>query len=230
MAASPGYTAVLCSQHSRGAALRSHRSDSRAFSRHCRFSADAHTSERGRDHTSYRPSVKSCCRLGFYALTLALQKPIRANPLNGVPSRESDPSAQQCVRSPGRPLCAPRGPHPALSPSVCQVIGVYDYSAQNDDELAFSKGQIINVLNKDDPDWWRGEVNGQVGLFPSNYVKLTADTDPSQQCKCPGGSAASPSGFSRSHVRQCSDSAEPCLQGRKPDHCRIHDSLFEDLL
>uniref|UniRef100_A0A452SWJ7 Intersectin 1 n=1 Tax=Ursus americanus TaxID=9643 RepID=A0A452SWJ7_URSAM len=115
---------------------------------------------------------------------------------------------QQCVRSPGRPLCAPRGPHPALSPSVCQVIGVYDYSAQNDDELAFSKGQIINVLNKDDPDWWRGEVNGQVGLFPSNYVKLTADTDPSQQCKCPGGSAASPSGFSRSHVRQCSDSAD----------------------
>uniref|UniRef100_A0A670K317 Intersectin-1 n=1 Tax=Podarcis muralis TaxID=64176 RepID=A0A670K317_PODMU len=67
-----------------------------------------------------------------------------------------------------------------LSP-VCQVIGMYDYIAQNDDELAFSKGQIINVLNKEDPDWWKGEVNGQVGLFPSNYVKLTTDMDPSQQ-------------------------------------------------
>uniref|UniRef100_A0A452SWQ7 Intersectin-1 n=1 Tax=Ursus americanus TaxID=9643 RepID=A0A452SWQ7_URSAM len=133
--------------------------------------------------------------------------------------------------SPGTSKITPtEPPKPTAFPAVCQVIGVYDYSAQNDDELAFSKGQIINVLNKDDPDWWRGEVNGQVGLFPSNYVKLTADTDPSQQCKCPGGSAASPSGFSRSHVRQCSDSAEPCLQGRKPDHCRIHDSLFEDLL
>uniref|UniRef100_A0A670K6V8 Intersectin-1 n=1 Tax=Podarcis muralis TaxID=64176 RepID=A0A670K6V8_PODMU len=64
---------------------------------------------------------------------------------------------------------------------VCQVIGMYDYIAQNDDELAFSKGQIINVLNKEDPDWWKGEVNGQVGLFPSNYVKLTTDMDPSQQ-------------------------------------------------
>lgn len=60
---------------------------------------------------------------------------------------------------------------------------MYDYIAQNDDELAFSKGQIINVLNKEDPDWWKGEVNGQVGLFPSNYVKLTTDMDPSQQCK-----------------------------------------------
>uniref|UniRef100_A0A8C3BUP4 Intersectin-1 n=1 Tax=Cairina moschata TaxID=8855 RepID=A0A8C3BUP4_CAIMO len=64
---------------------------------------------------------------------------------------------------------------------VCQVIGMYDYTAQNDDELAFNKGQIINVLNKEDPDWWKGEVNGQVGLFPSNYVKLTTDMDPSQQ-------------------------------------------------
>uniref|UniRef100_A0A452HDK1 Intersectin-1 n=1 Tax=Gopherus agassizii TaxID=38772 RepID=A0A452HDK1_9SAUR len=69
-----------------------------------------------------------------------------------------------------------------LSPgTMCQVIGMYDYTAQNDDELAFNKGQIINVLNKDDPDWWKGEVNGQVGLFPSNYVKLTTDMDPSQQ-------------------------------------------------
>uniref|UniRef100_A0A8C9WUD9 Intersectin-1 n=1 Tax=Scleropages formosus TaxID=113540 RepID=A0A8C9WUD9_SCLFO len=65
--------------------------------------------------------------------------------------------------------------------TVCQVIGMYDYTAQNDDELAFSKGQIINVLSKEDPDWWKGELNGAVGLFPSNYVKLTTDTDPSQQ-------------------------------------------------
>ncbi|XP_032721282.1 intersectin-1 isoform X4 [Lontra canadensis] len=84
--------------------------------------------------------------------------------------------------SPGTSKITPtEPPKPTALPAVCQVIGVYDYSAQNDDELAFSKGQIINVLNKDDPDWWRGEVNGQVGLFPSNYVKLTADTDPSQQ-------------------------------------------------
>uniref|UniRef100_A0A8D2Q3K5 Intersectin-1 n=1 Tax=Zosterops lateralis melanops TaxID=1220523 RepID=A0A8D2Q3K5_ZOSLA len=68
--------------------------------------------------------------------------------------------------------------------AVCQVIGMYDYSAQNDDELAFNKGQIITVLNREDPDWWKGEVNGHVGLFPSNYVKLTTDTDPSQQCEC----------------------------------------------
>ncbi|XP_028279891.1 intersectin-1-like isoform X4 [Parambassis ranga] len=65
--------------------------------------------------------------------------------------------------------------------ALCQVIGMYDYVAQNDDELAFQKGQVITVLNKDDCDWWKGELNGREGLFPSNYVKLTTDTDPSTQ-------------------------------------------------
>lgn len=60
---------------------------------------------------------------------------------------------------------------------------MYDYVAQNDDELAFQKGQVITVLNKDDCDWWKGELNGREGLFPSNYVKLTTDTDPSTQCE-----------------------------------------------
>ena len=44
---------------------------------------------------------------------------------------------------------------------------MYDYTANNEDELSFSKGQLINVLNKDDPD----------------YVKMTTDADPSQQCE-----------------------------------------------
>ncbi|XP_028637561.1 intersectin-2 isoform X1 [Grammomys surdaster] len=65
--------------------------------------------------------------------------------------------------------------------AVCHVIAMYDYIASNEDELNFSKGQLINVMNKDDPDWWQGEINGVTGLFPSNYVKMTTDSDPSQQ-------------------------------------------------
>lgn len=50
--------------------------------------------------------------------------------------------------------------------------------------MSFSKGQMINVLDKNDPDWWKGELNGATGLFPTNYVRLTtADFDPSQQGK-----------------------------------------------
>uniref|UniRef100_A0A8D3DIQ3 Intersectin 2b n=1 Tax=Scophthalmus maximus TaxID=52904 RepID=A0A8D3DIQ3_SCOMX len=65
---------------------------------------------------------------------------------------------------------------------VCLVIAVYDYSAANKDEMSFSKGQLINVLDKNNPDWWKGEINGVTGLFPTNYVKMTTvECDPSQQ-------------------------------------------------
>uniref|UniRef100_A0A4W4HNI1 Intersectin 1 (SH3 domain protein) n=1 Tax=Electrophorus electricus TaxID=8005 RepID=A0A4W4HNI1_ELEEL len=91
--------------------------------------------------------------------------------------------------SPSTSKTTPTEPTPPKLPTpnaVCQVIGMYDYTAQNDDELPFGKGQIINVLSREDPDWWKGELNGSVGLFPSNYVKLTTDTDPSQQCEYTG--------------------------------------------
>ncbi|XP_067097402.1 intersectin-2a isoform X2 [Osmerus mordax] len=65
---------------------------------------------------------------------------------------------------------------------VCQVIAMYDYTAANQDEMSFSKGQLISVLDKNNPDWWRGEVNGVTGLLPTNYIKMTTECDPSQQC------------------------------------------------
>lgn len=51
-----------------------------------------------------------------------------------------------------------------------KVISLYPYKALNDDELSFEKDDIISVLGRDEPEWWRGELNGITGLFPSNYV------------------------------------------------------------
>eukprot|EP00116_Pleurobrachia_bachei_P012665 sb/3472927/ len=39
------------------------------------------------------------------------------------------------------------------------------------DELTFTKGSIITVTQVVDGGWWEGELNGEVGWFPSNYVK-----------------------------------------------------------
>uniref|UniRef100_A0A8C5HH98 Intersectin-2-like n=1 Tax=Gouania willdenowi TaxID=441366 RepID=A0A8C5HH98_GOUWI len=64
---------------------------------------------------------------------------------------------------------------------VCQVIAMYGYAAANKDELSFSKGQLINILDKTNSDWWKGEAGGVIGLLPTNYVKMTTESDPSQQ-------------------------------------------------
>ncbi|XP_028252770.1 intersectin-2-like isoform X2 [Parambassis ranga] len=79
-------------------------------------------------------------------------------------------------------LLGPSSSKPSPSPlPVCQVIAMYDYTAANQDELSFSKGQLINILDKTNPDWWKGEASGVTGLLPTNYVKMTTESDPSQQ-------------------------------------------------
>ncbi|XP_022081647.1 intersectin-1-like isoform X2 [Acanthaster planci] len=58
---------------------------------------------------------------------------------------------------------------------ACQVVTLYPYVKQNDDELSFQKGMVINVVSKEDKDWWKGELNGLTGVFPANYVQELSD-------------------------------------------------------
>lgn len=46
----------------------------------------------------------------------------------------------------------------------------YNYKSQQPDELSLSKGENICVLEKSDDGWWKGDLHGKVGWFPSNYV------------------------------------------------------------
>lgn len=66
-----------------------------------------------------------------------------------------------------------------------QVVALYPFSGQHADELTFQKGDIITLVNTDDPSWWKGEINGAVGLFPSNYVEvlLKQNTSTHDNCK-----------------------------------------------
>ncbi|XP_017772546.1 PREDICTED: intersectin-1 isoform X2 [Nicrophorus vespilloides] len=53
---------------------------------------------------------------------------------------------------------------------IDKVIALYPYTAANPDELSFLKDEIISVTAREEQAWWRGELNGVSGLFPSNYV------------------------------------------------------------
>jgi hypothetical protein len=48
---------------------------------------------------------------------------------------------------------------------------MYDFEAENPDELNFREGDVITLLEKIEADWWKGELNGVVGLFPAVYVE-----------------------------------------------------------
>ncbi|XP_077152088.1 proto-oncogene vav isoform X4 [Ranitomeya variabilis] len=48
----------------------------------------------------------------------------------------------------------------------------YDFCARDRTELTLKEGDVIRILNKKGHQgWWKGEVYGKIGWFPSNYVE-----------------------------------------------------------
>ena len=60
---------------------------------------------------------------------------------------------------------------PTASSDGSKFRALYPYGGQHDDELSFEAGDIITLLSKDEEAWWKGELNGKSGVFPSNYVE-----------------------------------------------------------
>lgn len=55
------------------------------------------------------------------------------------------------------------------------AIAIFDYTPQHLDELFFKTGDIIEVFDQTDSQWWKGRKHGTDSaplLFPYNYVQL----------------------------------------------------------
>lgn len=49
---------------------------------------------------------------------------------------------------------------------------LFTFNGQTGRELSFRKGDIINVRKQVDANWYEGELQGRMGLFPYNYVEV----------------------------------------------------------
>ncbi|CAH3126652.1 unnamed protein product [Pocillopora meandrina] len=72
----------------------------------------------------------------------------------------------------------PEGRGPEIPGFLYKVRAAYRYAAEDDDELSFEKGEIINVVEFEDPEeqdegWLLGilELSGIKGVFPANFTK-----------------------------------------------------------
>uniref|UniRef100_A0A669CCX7 Phosphoinositide phospholipase C n=1 Tax=Oreochromis niloticus TaxID=8128 RepID=A0A669CCX7_ORENI len=55
---------------------------------------------------------------------------------------------------------------------ICTVRAMYEYKAQRDDELSFTKNAIISNVEKQEGGWWKGDCGGKKQMwFPANYVE-----------------------------------------------------------
>jgi myosin tail region-interacting protein MTI1 len=67
-----------------------------------------------------------------------------------------------------------------------QVKAKYDYHSGHEDDLSFSAGQILNVTEEVDEEWYNGEYhdgNGthHRGMFPRNFVTLNTPESSSER-------------------------------------------------
>lgn len=51
----------------------------------------------------------------------------------------------------------------------CQVL--YEFAAEQSDQLSINPGDIINVTEKNTDGWWKGECSNRTGFFPGSYVE-----------------------------------------------------------
>ena len=55
-----------------------------------------------------------------------------------------------------------------------EAVVIFDYTAENDDELTIQEGQIIREVIAIDDGWSEGRLlsTGEHGLFPCNFVEM----------------------------------------------------------
>lgn len=90
---------------------------------------------------------------GFSSLDITLQVPYR-EPSNG--------NMPRAITKAGS----------VFSPRVVGIaVARYDFCSRDTRELSLQQGDIIKIYTKMSNGWWKGEVDGRVGWFPSTYVE-----------------------------------------------------------
>eukprot|EP00041_Stephanoeca_diplocostata_P017553 m.356020 g.356020 ORF g.356020 m.356020 type:complete len:281 (-) comp20743_c0_seq2:1751-2593(-) len=57
--------------------------------------------------------------------------------------------------------------------SIMEAKALHDFKATSADELSFSKGSIVKIINNEsDANWYQAELNGKTGFIPANYVEM----------------------------------------------------------
>ncbi|XP_050678836.1 LIM and SH3 domain protein Lasp isoform X2 [Leptidea sinapis] len=68
-------------------------------------------------------------------------------------------------------------PRPNNHANQTVYIAMYDYEANDSDEVSFREGDLISNVTSIDEGWMTGQVlrTGRTGMLPANYVELSPD-------------------------------------------------------
>lgn len=125
------------------------------------------------------PKIAPGSRRGSHEMSSSSHPNLQA--VNGGNSQSYMP------QQPNPQLSAPRNFQPSVSaPSSAQnspahvakkatAKALYNFEPENDTELKFFEGDIIELTEKIDENWFEGVCRGKKGLFPSSYVQVMVE-------------------------------------------------------
>jgi len=70
------------------------------------------------------------------------------------------------------PLAVATATAVVAAPPVVMARALYDNEPEDETELGFVVGDLLEILTKDDSGWWEARLNGKVGSIPANYVEI----------------------------------------------------------
>ncbi|KAI0090186.1 SH3 domain-containing protein [Irpex rosettiformis] len=81
------------------------------------------------------------------------------------------------------PSVAPAGRRSFPPPSQARLnqaraLWAYNEDGREANDLSFSSGEIVEIIDENNADWWTGKCRGRQGLFPSNHVEKINASSP----------------------------------------------------
>jgi len=58
---------------------------------------------------------------------------------------------------------------------------LFEFTAEKDEELSATEGEMITLLKRVDENWFKGEINGKEGIIPVSYVEVTEEIQEKEQ-------------------------------------------------
>ena len=75
-----------------------------------------------------------------------------------------------------KPYNQPTGNYPSNQDWSAELAAttIYPFQGEKPCDLSFNVGEKITIITRTatQEDWWEGKLNGKVGIFPANYVKV----------------------------------------------------------
>ncbi|KAF7773388.1 hypothetical protein Agabi119p4_5555 [Agaricus bisporus var. burnettii] len=97
------------------------------------------------------------------------------------------PDTRANVAVPSFPAPTPHAVAPTpvnfqASPAVTtRARALWAWSGQDESDLSIKEGDVIEIVEETNGDWWTGRLDGRQGVFPANFVEKIKDSASTSQ-------------------------------------------------